>query len=384
MTIFLTGGTGYLGGYVVDRLLRETNERIALLVRARSRGDAIEKLWSGLQLHMDGDRFWASIGRIDFIHGDLHAPGLGIDPGTYAGVVRDADSVCHIAASLNRKSDKACLNTNLRGTLSVIKLAQAIRSHGGLRRFSHVSTVAVAGKRSHEIVQEDEAIEWDRSDYDPYARTKKFCEHMVRELLPDTSLAFFRPSIVMGDPNRTGTTQFDMVRALCVLADLRVVPLDPASRLDIVDAGYVGEAIATLHVKPEINHRIYHLSSGTGACTVGELADALARDLGRGRYRFAPRLEKAFGRAFDTMNAMPGRSVVTQVGALMKVFWPYVTFDTVFANDRVVAELGRAPAPFTEYAADLYRFAKRVSFDYPYQPLPMRPAQVQVPLPAHP
>ncbi len=27
---------------------------------------------------------------------------------------------------------------------------------------------------------EDRSIEWERSDYDPYARTKKFCEHMVR------------------------------------------------------------------------------------------------------------------------------------------------------------------------------------------------------------
>ena len=47
--------------------------------------------------------------------------------------------------------------------------------------------MAVAGKRSNEVVTEDRSIEWDRSDYDPYARTKKFCEHMMRELLPDTA-----------------------------------------------------------------------------------------------------------------------------------------------------------------------------------------------------
>src|SRR6185437_15283388 len=97
------------------------------------------------------------------------------------------DSIIHCAASLNRKSEKSCLNVNLRGTLQVIKLAMSARDHHGLRRFSHVSTVAVAGQRQNEAVQEDSAIDWERSDYDPYARTKKFSEHMVNELLPDVS-----------------------------------------------------------------------------------------------------------------------------------------------------------------------------------------------------
>ena len=96
------------------------------------------------------------------------------------------DSVIHCAASLNRKSEKSCLNVNLRGTLEVLTLARHAEHYHGLRRFSEVSTVAVAGKRSNEIVTEDHSIEWDRSDYDPYARTKKFCEHMTRVLLPDT------------------------------------------------------------------------------------------------------------------------------------------------------------------------------------------------------
>src|SRR5207248_2290114 len=81
------------------------------------------------------------------------------------------------------------------------------------RRFSLVSTVAVAGKRQDEVVTEDRAIEWDRSDYDPYARTKKFCEHMTRQLLPEVPITIFRPSIVLGDSRYPQTTQFDMVRA---------------------------------------------------------------------------------------------------------------------------------------------------------------------------
>ena len=170
----------------------------------------------------------------------------------------------HCAASLNRKSEKSCLNVNLRGTLEVIQLARRAHDAHGLRRFSEISTVAVAGHRSNEVVTEDRAIDWDRSDYDPYARTKKFCEHMVRELLPDVPRTVFRPSIVLGDSRRPETTQFDMVRAFVFLAGLPVLPLRADDRVDIVPADYVADAVVHLHQKPHPEHEIYHLSSGNG------------------------------------------------------------------------------------------------------------------------
>ena len=123
-----------------------------------------------------------------------------MDRDDYDRLVHTTDSVIHCAASLNRKSEKSCLNVNLRGTLEVVQLARAVAVLSwSAPLFSHVSTVAVAGQRSNEVVTEDESIDWDRSDYDPYARTKKFCEHMMRQLLPDVPLTIFRPSIVLGD-----------------------------------------------------------------------------------------------------------------------------------------------------------------------------------------
>ena len=195
--IFVTGGTGYLGGYVLTRLLETHRAPVMLLVRAKDRREAISKLWGGLQLHMDERRFAAALPLVSFVQGDLTAPALGLTKEARRRVARECTSVLHIAASLNRKSEKACLNANLRGTLSVINVAREMM-HGGsdLRRFSHVSTVAVCGHRDREVVTEDAAIDWDRSDYDPYGRTKKFAEHMVRELLPNVQKTFFRPSIV--------------------------------------------------------------------------------------------------------------------------------------------------------------------------------------------
>src|SRR6185295_10359484 len=119
----------------------------------------------------------------------------------------------------------------------------------GLRRLSHVSTVAVAGHRSNEVVREDDSIDWNRSDYDPYARTKKFCEHMVNELLPDVPHTVFRPSIILGDSRYPETTQFDMVRSFVFLAGLPVLPFRPDDRIDIVPVDFVASSIVTIHQK---------------------------------------------------------------------------------------------------------------------------------------
>jgi nucleoside-diphosphate-sugar epimerase len=155
--------------------------------------------------------------------------------------------VIHCAASLNRKSEKSCLNVNLRGALEVVQLARRCHHYHGLRRFSQVSTVAVCGKRSNEVVTEGKSIDWERSDYDPYARTKKFNEHMIRQLLPEVPLTFFRPSIVLGDSRRAETTQFDMVRSFVFLAGLPMLPFRATDKIDIVNVDFVADAIATLH-----------------------------------------------------------------------------------------------------------------------------------------
>jgi nucleoside-diphosphate-sugar epimerase len=371
--VFITGATGFLGSYVADILLRETDTKLFVLTRAKDEAEFEKKIWDGLQLHRTAAEFWAVRDRMIFIRGDLTAPGLGISEADQKLIVSKADSVLHIAASLNRKSEKECLNHNLRGTLAVIKLAQRIDADHGLRRFSHVSTAAVSGHRSSEVVEEDKAIEWDRSDYDPYGRTKKFCEHMVRELLPNVQKTFFRPSIVMGDSRFPDTSQFDMVRAFCVLVDLPVVPFSGNVRQDIVNADWVGRAIATIHMKPNPKWDCYHLSNGTSSFRAIEIAEAIHAKTGRRVPIFSPALEGPFGSIMNQLASSKSRNVATLVGSLFKVFLPYITYDTVFDNSRAVKEIGLAPAPFTKYAASLYAYAKQHDYKYPYRPLPARP-----------
>jgi len=379
MTILFTGSTGFLGSYVLDELLRRQDGRVSLLVRAWDRDQAVDKLWRAMQLHWDGRRFWEMLERVDFVHGDLSAPGLGLAPEDRDRLLDSTDSIVHMAASLNRKSSRVCFDVNLRGTLSVLKLARSIADHGGLRRFSHTTAIAVAGERDREHVHEDEAIDWKRRQHDPYAQTKMFCEHMVDELLPDVSTLTFRPPTVMGDSRRPETTQFDMVRAFCTLAEWPVLPFRGDGVVEIVNADYVGEAIATLHLAEAPAHDVYHVTAGERAVRCDAITEALATSVGLRPPRFAPSLGGTFTGALDAVDALPMRNGLTHVAALLKVFWPYVTNDTTYDNRRIVEALGHEPVPFTEYCGPLYRWAREVGFEFPYRPLPSRPERVAVP-----
>jgi thioester reductase-like protein len=360
--VFLTGGNGFLGSYAIDWLLRHTDAPIHVLLRAESEERGWDRLWTALQFHLDDEGFERARARVHLALGDLHAPGLGLSSHHRDRVLTDCDSVLHVAASLNRKSDKACFNTNLRGTLSVVKLAMAMAERGSLRRFTDVSTVAVAGKRRSEVVTEDGTVDWERSDYDPYARTKKFAEHMAHELLPADRVVVLRPSTVMGDSRHARSWMTDMVRAFCFLVDMPVSPIDPSSRVDIVPGDFVGHAIAELHTKPTLRWSSYNLTAGTSSPTGRSIAEAMGA-AGQ-RVWFERRLAEPFGWAVRGMNRLP-RGGMQQVGAVMKVFWPYITYDTVFDNTRVTTELGRAPARFESYCAGLYRYAKEVKFENP-------------------
>jgi long-chain acyl-CoA synthetase len=370
MAITITGATGYIGAHVTALLLERSAEPLALLVRAKGPEDAARRLWQALQLHLEFPAFYEYLHtRVTLYVGDLTEPRLGLPEAEYRRLVRTTDSIIHCAASLNRRSERSCLNVNLRGTLEVIKLARAAHEDHGVRRFSHVSTVAVAGHRRNEIVREDEAIDWNRPDYDPYARTKKFCEHMIRELLPDVPRTIFRPSIVLGDSRYGATTQFDMVRAFVFLASLPVLPFRPDDRVDIVPVDFVADAIVALHQKERPRYETYHLSAGVGSQTFRQLTDALARARGRPRPIYLPALERPFTALVNRLAERRG-TTIGYVASLLKVFMPYLVWNTVFDNTRVVEELGRTPPPFSEYCYPLYVFSTTHRFTYPYTAWP--------------
>jgi fengycin family lipopeptide synthetase D len=118
MAIFLTGTTGYLGSYLAAELFTGHPDRLNLLVRAKSEQEARERLWQSLQLHFSFSEFLECLNsRVQIFRGDLTGERFGLSDDEYRELMESSDSILHCAASLNRKSEKQCLNVNLRGSL---------------------------------------------------------------------------------------------------------------------------------------------------------------------------------------------------------------------------------------------------------------------------
>jgi hypothetical protein len=83
---------------------------------------------------------------------------------------------------------------------------------------------------------------------------------------------------------------------------------------------------------------------------------------------FWPGLEGKFSAVVNMLANSHG--TVGRSASLLKVFMPYLVWDTVFDNSRVVAEMGRTPEPFSKYCYPLLQFSRDNHFSYPYKQWP--------------
>jgi nucleoside-diphosphate-sugar epimerase len=168
-----------------------------------------------------------------------------------------------------------------------------------------------------------------------------------------------------------------MVRAFVFLAGLPVLPFRATDRIDIVPVDYVAESVVAIHQNPNPAHEIYHLSSGRGSETFTQVTRALAMAAGKMEPLYWPGLEGPFSSAVNWVSS--SRSGIGRSASLLKVFMPYLVWDTVFENSRIVAEMGRTPEPFSKYCFPLLRFAREHDFAYPYREWPGQAVQIHHP-----
>jgi hypothetical protein len=102
--------------------------------------------------------------------------------------------------------------------------------------------------------------------------------------------------------------------------------------------------------------------------TFRQLTAALAAAQNKRRPIFLPFLQRPFS---ASVNFVSNRKGSLGYGAsLMKVFMPYLVWNTVFDNTRVTQELGRKPVPFSQYSYPLFKFSRETDFTYPYRDWP--------------
>lgn len=317
---FITGGMGSLGREVVPRIFaRDRSAEIVLLVRARHDEELRARMEElGRYLHT----YWPGVDqtRLHACRGDVTERHFGVAETNYRDLAARVTHIIHAAAciDLNQSLEQA-RRVNVGGVREVLRFAAHC---SGLEHLAHVSTAFVAGDREGTIRETD--LRCGQTFRNAYEQSKCESEEIVQARRSQLPITVFRPSIIVGDANDGHTCNFAIFhRALKMIARgwIREIPADPDSRLDVVTADYVAEAVAELSVHPRRRNATYHLTAGAGrAIRVGDLV-AAARSCGR-----------PGGSCNVTRTANPR--------AGLSVFFDYLGGDQVFDDATTRADLG--------------------------------------------
>jgi NAD(P)-dependent dehydrogenase (short-subunit alcohol dehydrogenase family) len=183
MNYFVTGATGFIGKFLLERLLAREDAKIYLLVRESS-ADKFRALQ---------ERYGAAGKRLHMVAGDITTPGL-ISGADFKKLQGKIDHVFHLAAVYDMNmSDEQGDKINNEGTRNLVNFVNDL---GGKVRLHHASSIAVAGGDFIGRYTEDMFDEGQTTDH-PYFRTKFQSEAIVRN---EAKVPFriYRPGAVVG------------------------------------------------------------------------------------------------------------------------------------------------------------------------------------------
>ena len=374
-SILVSGATGFVGRALLATLRKRHDRQIICLVRAPDDAVARER---GRAVTVDPRVLW--------LRADLEQEQLGLDPGTWRALGKAIHEIFHCAASVkfNLPLEQA-QRINVDGTRRLLDLAQAGCRQGTFRRFHHISTAFVAGRRKGAVeadfLPDDRATNFRNS----YERTKARAERMLRQQT-QVDVSIYRPSIVAGHSTTGKTDNWNVLYApmrLISRGRLPVVPKSGAGLVDCVGVDYVAEGIVELASRAQRGLNSYHLTMGRRALTVEEFAAGCV--LGcreydssyRGQCSVIGPLRWAAVKAGIRLAARAPRLAprVRCWGKLgqrslrcLEPYEPYAEVGTAFVNDfesGVLAAAGIAMPNSLQYLSRIVRYALRVSFDLP-------------------
>jgi nucleoside-diphosphate-sugar epimerase len=212
--ICVTGGTGFLGGYLVRDLLTK-GATVRVLARPSPRADALQATG------------------VEIVRGDLG------DPASISQAVRGADIVYHLAAKVGAAALKDYFETNVAGTERLLAACE----QQGVGQFVYASSLAVYGPVEDGMRIDDDTPFDDKPELrDPYSQSKIAADRLVSSFAQRTGLptVILREGIIFG-PGRPLPSGIFAFR----LGKMDVVFGNPQNRFPL---NYVGNLIDAMQL----------------------------------------------------------------------------------------------------------------------------------------
>jgi len=259
--IFFTGATGYLGAYLLDELLRNTNAEIYCLVRANDEKQAMQRILGGLskyRLQCEGTD------RIRAVVGDLSKPAFGLPRAVYLQLASTVDAVYHNGAMVHFLYPYSVMKaTNVEGTKEVVRFA----AKNKIKHVHHISTISVFsehGMPGKRIVKESDDIQKSGVLDTGYSQSKWVAEQIVWNAR-DAGLpvSVYRVGQVIGD-TRNGVSNMDDFIFRTMKGVLQSGSYPPNSgELAAIAVDDVAKAIVALSLTKGCAGQAYHLINPT-------------------------------------------------------------------------------------------------------------------------
>ncbi|MBR9974751.1 MAG: NAD-dependent epimerase/dehydratase family protein [Bacteroidetes bacterium] len=169
MIIALTGGSGFIGSHLVDRMIQEGHE-VRTLVRRSS------------------NLRWLEGKPVQLVEGDVR------DAASLEALLRGADYVYHIAGVVKARTREDYYDGNVRATENMLEGTKQFAPNA--RRFLYVSSQTVAGPSpslDRPVCEEDEP-----QPLTTYAKSKLAAEHAVRAAGDSLPWTIVRPPAMYG------------------------------------------------------------------------------------------------------------------------------------------------------------------------------------------